>query len=107
MHEAVPPAYRITTERLLVRCWSPGDAPLLKEAVDTSLDHLRPWLPWARHEPQTLAEKVALLRRFRGQFDLGEDFVYGILEPDEGRVLGGTGLHTRVGSHAPAGDRVP
>jgi RimJ/RimL family protein N-acetyltransferase len=91
------PAYRIVTPRLVVRCWDPRDAPLLKEAIDSSLDHLRPWMPWARHEPQTLAEKVELLREFRGQFDVGADSIYGIFDAREERVLGGTGLHPRIG----------
>src|SRR5439155_22043403 len=64
------PPYRIETERLVIRCWEPQDAPLLKEAIDSSLDHLRPWMPWAREEPQSLAQKVELLRHFRGRFDL-------------------------------------
>ena len=91
------PAYRIVTARLVIRCWDPRDAPLAKEAIDSSLAHLRPWLPWARHEPQTLEEKVELLREFRGQFDLGADSVYGIFDAGEERVLGGTGLHPRMG----------
>jgi RimJ/RimL family protein N-acetyltransferase len=90
------PPYRIVTERLVVRCWSPPDAPLLKEAVDSSIDHLRPWMPWAADEPQPLEQKVELLRQFRGKFDLGHDFTYGIFRPDESAVVGGTGLHTRV-----------
>jgi RimJ/RimL family protein N-acetyltransferase len=94
------PAYRIETERLVVRCWAPADALLLKDAIDTSLDHLRRWLPWAHGEPQTLAEKVALVRRFRGRFDLDEDYVYGILARDESCALGGSGLHTGVGPDA-------
>jgi RimJ/RimL family protein N-acetyltransferase len=57
-------------------------------------------MPWANDEPQPLAEKVELLRRFRGQFDLGHDFVYGIFGADEGEVVGGTGLHTRAGNDA-------
>ena len=85
--------YRIVTDRLVIRCYDPRDAPLLKEATDASLDHLRPWMPWAHDEPQTLEQMVALIRRFRGRFDLGEDFVYGIFERDESRLLGGTGLH--------------
>jgi len=88
------------TERLVIRCWEPRDAPLLKEAIDSSLDHLRPWMPWAADEPQTLDEKVALLRRFRGKFDLGQDFVYGIFDAREAGVVGGTGLHRRVGDDA-------
>jgi len=91
------PPYRIVTERTVTRCWEPRDAPLLKDAIDSSLDHLRPWMAWAVAEPQSLGEKVALLRRFRSQFDLGREFVYGILDRDERQVLGGTGLHPRSG----------
>jgi RimJ/RimL family protein N-acetyltransferase len=94
------PPYVIRTPRLVLRCWQPADAPLLKEALDSSLDHLRPWMPWAASEPQPLAEKVELLRLFRGQFDLGQDFVYGIFSADESEVIGGTGLHTRIGEAA-------
>jgi RimJ/RimL family protein N-acetyltransferase len=90
----------VVTERLVIRCWDPGDAALLKEAIDSSLDHLRAWMPWAHDDPQPLAEKVGLLRRFRGRFDLGEDFVYGLFDRAEGEVVGGSGLHTRVGDGA-------
>jgi RimJ/RimL family protein N-acetyltransferase len=51
-------------------------------------------MPWAAEEPKPLEERVALLRRFRGDFDLGTNFVY------ESTVVGGTGLHTRVGEDA-------
>jgi RimJ/RimL family protein N-acetyltransferase len=89
--------YRIETERLVIRCWRRDDAALLKEAIDSSLEHLREWMPWAYGEPQTLEEKTALVEAFRAQFDAGENFVYGIFSPDESEVLGGTGLHARVG----------
>jgi len=72
----------------------------LKDALDTSLEHLRPWLPWAADEPQPLEQKVELLRMFRGRFDLGEDFVYGLFTRDEHEVVGGSGLHTRTGPGA-------
>lgn len=99
--QTVPgPAYRVHTPRLVLRCWEPRDAPLLKEAIDASLEHLRAWMPWAEEEPQDLQEKIALMRRFRGRFDLGQDFVYGIFNRDESGVVGGTGLHTRVGEEA-------
>lgn len=94
------PPYRIETERLVVRCWEPADAPLLREAIGESLDHLRPWMPWAHLEPRTPEDQVELLRRFRGEFDLGTNFTYGILSGDESEVLGGTGLHPRVGDAA-------
>ena len=40
------------------------------------------------------------MRTFRGNFDLGNDFVYGIFARDESQVVGGTGLHTRRGDDA-------
>lgn len=94
------PAYRIVTPRLVIRCWQPADAPLLKAAIDSSIEHLLPWMPWAANEPTDLDTKIALIRRFRGQFDLGQDFTYGIFDREETEVLGGTGLHTRLGSDA-------
>ena len=60
--------------------------------MDESLDHLRPWMPWATTSP-SISTRVELLRTFRAKFDLGEDFVYAIFDRGESRVLGGTGLH--------------
>ena len=94
------PAYRIETSRLVLRCWSPSDAPLLEAAVTESLDHLRPWMQWAHNEPEPIESRVERLRRYRASFDLGRDFVYGILNPAETAVLGGSGLHTRAGPSA-------
>jgi RimJ/RimL family protein N-acetyltransferase len=95
----VKPAYRIVTERLVLRCYELVDAPLLKGAIDASLEHLRD-MPWIGGEPQTLDDKLALLRRFRAAFDRDEDLVYGIFDRDESQLLGGTGLHARVGAGA-------
>jgi RimJ/RimL family protein N-acetyltransferase len=93
------PAYRIVTPRLCLRCWHPEDAAGLKAAVDASRDHLSPWMPWAQEET-TLQAHIDRLRKVRGQFDLGEDFVYGVFSRNESLVLGSSGLHTRVGKLA-------
>jgi len=94
------PAYRIHTRRLVLRCWHPMDAPLLKAAIDANLEHLRPWMIWAQYEPEDLQTKIERLRRYRGEFDLGQDFPYGIFNREETQVLGSSGLHTRVGAGA-------
>ena len=73
---------------------------MANDAVDSSLEHLRPWMPWAHEAPLTLEQEVELLRSFRGQFDLGQNFVYGMFSSDETEVVGGTGLHPRVGDGA-------
>jgi RimJ/RimL family protein N-acetyltransferase len=89
--------YRIETDRLVLRCWDPEDAPLLKDAVDRSLEHLRPWMPWTPDEPEPLEEVYERLRDFRAQYDRDENHIMGVFAPDDSRVLGGTGLHPRQG----------
>lgn len=95
-----PTVYRIETARLVLRCWNPADAPLLKAAVDVDIPHLLPWMPWAVNEPTDLDAKVALLRGWRAKFDLDQDYVYGIFDRDETMALGSMGLHTRLGPNA-------
>ena len=92
--------YRIVTPRLVLRCLAPTDARAVSAAIAASLEHLRPWLPWARDEPLGEHERVALLRRFRGDFDLDRDQSFGVFSPDESELLGGAGLHPRVGPGA-------
>ena len=100
MSEKIPgPAYRLLTPRLCIRCWNPGDAAALKTAVEASREHLNPWMPWA-HEETSLQDQIDRLRQVRAQFDQGQDFTFGIFNRDESLVLGSTGLHTRLGSHA-------
>ena len=89
----MPTPYRIETARLVLRCYDPEDAPLLKDAVDRSLDHLRPWMPWTPDEPEPLDAVYERLREFRAQYDRDENWIMGVFSPDDARCLGGTGLH--------------
>jgi RimJ/RimL family protein N-acetyltransferase len=98
--EVLNPAYRIHTQRSIVRCWNPSDAALLSTAIAQSLDHLKVWMPWAHEEPKDLQQRIDWLREARGKFDLNQNFLYGIFNNDETLVLGGTGLHPRIGRSA-------
>ncbi len=93
----INPAYRIETERLVVRCYQPSDAQLLAESVTENVEHLKPWMPWAHNEPEPFEEKEKRVVRFRGMFDLHENYVYGIFNREETKLVGGTGLHPRLG----------
>jgi RimJ/RimL family protein N-acetyltransferase len=93
----IRPPTQIATARLVLRTWRPEDAPHLKHAIDSSLEHLRPWLPWAWEEPSPLEEIAARLAHFADNFATGKDWLYGIFTPDERTVIGGTGLHPRIG----------
>jgi RimJ/RimL family protein N-acetyltransferase len=97
---ALKPAYRVVTDRLVLRPWNPDDAGALRTLIERGRSHLGRFLPWAREVP-TLDEELAQCRRMRGAFDLGTDLIYAaFLRADERVLVGGTGLHPRVGPNA-------
>jgi RimJ/RimL family protein N-acetyltransferase len=89
------PPYRIATQRLVLRCYAPSDAPLLHATMLANIEHLKQFLPWAHHEPQGMDERIRRIRQFRGEFDLDRHYVYGIFDPQETQLLGSIGLHKR------------
>ncbi len=90
-------AFRICTPHLSLKIWQPADAPLLHEAIDASVEHLKPWLPFADFEPKPLAAREEMLTGWYQKFLNGEDFFYGIFNPQETCCLGSSGMHTRLG----------
>ena len=92
--------YQVETARTIIRCYQPSDAEMLRLSINESIEHLRPWMPWIKHEPQTLEQKVDLLRTFRGQFDMGIDYTFGIFNKEETELIGSTGMHTRLEGNA-------
>ena len=100
MRMPTAPAYRVETDRLVVRCWDPRDAPLLQTAIEESAEHLRAWMPWMREEPRDLDDRIEFLRILRAKFDRSEEYVYALFDKDERKVLGGAGLHDRLGEDA-------
>ena len=99
-HTYFGPAYRIESERLIIRCYNPTDALFLQKSVQESVEHLRPWMPWVKSEPEELKVKIERLRVFRADFDLSKNFIFGVFDPYETELVGGTGLHPRVGLNA-------
>ncbi|MCZ6559799.1 MAG: GNAT family N-acetyltransferase [Gammaproteobacteria bacterium] len=97
---SISTAYKIETDRLLMRCWSPEDAPKLRAALDESDQHLRPWIPWMKDEPKSIDETAAWLRVKRANFDLGKDFWFAIFDQKDLTLVGEIGLMTRAGPDA-------
>lgn len=87
--------YRIATGRLLLKCWEPSYAEQLSALVIESADSLLPWMPFAKAPYPTVDEEMNLLRTFRGNYDLGKDYVIGIFDADERAPMGSTGFHLR------------
>jgi len=91
------PAYRVETGRLVLRCWAPADAPRLRAALDRSDQHLRPFIPFMKDEPRTLAATAAWLRGHRASFDLDRHYRYAVLDAGERTLLGEAMLLDRHG----------
>lgn len=94
------PAYSIKTDRLLIRCYNPEDAFLLKEAIDQSLDHLLPWMKWAESEPEDIENKIQRIRTYRANFDRNNNYVFGIFLPDNSKQIGSAALKKTIGDDA-------
>jgi RimJ/RimL family protein N-acetyltransferase len=100
MIELTAPPRRIRTERLLLRPYGPADAPLLKDAVDSSLAHLREFIEFAWFAPEPLGAVEKRVDEVRRNFEDGVGWTYALLAPDGSELFGGAGLHRRVGPEA-------
>jgi RimJ/RimL family protein N-acetyltransferase len=78
-----------------LRHWQVDDAPALARAVHESLDHLRPWMPWAADEPKPASLRAEQIREWERERLTGGDEVLGIFV--DGQLAGGSGLHRRIG----------
>jgi RimJ/RimL family protein N-acetyltransferase len=74
----------------------PGDGPALVAAVNASLPHLRPWMPWAQ-DPATPESIGSFLETAVLQWDGFQEFQFTIRETPSGPIIGCCGLHTRIG----------
>ena len=81
-------AYRIETERLVLRCWSPTEAGILREAIEESDEHLRPWIPWMIDEPRSLVQTADWLRTARVEFDTDTAYRFAMFTKENSRLLG-------------------
>ena len=79
-------------ERIVVRPYRREDAVALWDAVQESREHLAPWLPWVQGY-RSLDDARAYVARAHARWELREDMAYGIFAREDGRLLGGTGLH--------------
>ena len=76
-----------------VRRYRHTDAPALVRAVTESIEHLRPWMPWTRFEPQSVAQRESLIGQWNEEWDRLQGFGYGCFVGDA--LVGSCGLHLR------------
>ena len=76
-----------------------GETRDLVRAVNESLDHLRPWMPWATTHC-TENDLDEFVRRSINEWQRGTNFNYWIREESTGQLVGSVGLHLRLGPEA-------
>jgi len=93
--------YRIVTPSVVLRPFEPADAPAVAQLITDSLEHLRPWVAWAAHEPKPLHLKLAEVRGWRAAFDLDTGWHWAMRSADDGALVGAL-----VMNRLPGGDAV-
>lgn len=80
---------------VLVRC-RVARAERAVEAINASLDHLRPWMAWAQ-DTSTVEKVTDFFTEAEASWDERRDFGYSIVDQGDTAILGGCGLHGRLG----------
>ena len=91
---AVPATVR--TARMLLRSWSPADAPALAPILEANVAHLGPWIPAHVATPAPVPRLVERLTGFAADFAAGRAFRYALVSPDESQLLGEAALFPRA-----------
>jgi RimJ/RimL family protein N-acetyltransferase len=96
---ASPPETIEVPEGVLSRvCENDGEEFAL--AVRASLDHLRPWMPWATEAAAQVDAQRLRSREAETLWAHGSDYRYALRQNQAGLVIGSFGMHRRVGPGA-------
>jgi RimJ/RimL family protein N-acetyltransferase len=91
---------------ITLRRWRRDDVEAMESAIAQSRQHLMPWQGWAATADR--ASLAAYVERSERDWEAMTDFGYGLFEPAaataparaRGSVVGGAGLHARLGPGA-------
>ena len=91
----LPPDTVPTATGVLER-FRPEHAAALARAIGASLDHLRPWMPWASPESALVEHQMARSEQTAQDWATGVAHSYVLLPEPGGEVIGAFGLHRRI-----------
>ena len=94
---AVPPERIDLDADTYLRWLTVSDAEAVARAVDESLDHLKPWMPWADAQSTDVTFQRNRLRQQSQQRERTEEWQYGLFGVADEQLLGSFGLMTRRG----------
>lgn len=111
--QAASPPERVAAGPLVLRRVHPDDAGAIAAAVGASLEHLRPWMPWATPEAADLRSQLVRVAEADELWESGTGFIYvmiatrdGAAGPPgpgavkDGEFVGTIGLHRRLADGA-------
>jgi RimJ/RimL family protein N-acetyltransferase len=92
------PISKLTTPQLILREYRLDDAEELIDILGPNIDHMLPWIPWARDEPESLENKRDRIRMWNNNHQENKDFyTYGIFKKNDRKMIGTVYLFTRRG----------
>jgi RimJ/RimL family protein N-acetyltransferase len=105
----------VTAGPLVLRRVHADDAGAVAVAVAASLEHLRPWMPWATPEAADLRSQLVRVAEADEMWESGTGFIYvmiardagppghdapGTIKDPDGEFVGTIGLHRRLADDA-------
>ena len=109
------PPEQVAAGPLVLRRLQAGDAGAIAVAVRTSLEHLRPWMPWATPGAADLRSQLVRVAEADDVWESGTGFIYvmiardsgppgpgalGMVKDPDGEFAGTIGLHRRLADDA-------
>ncbi|HZT64717.1 MAG TPA: GNAT family N-acetyltransferase [Acidimicrobiales bacterium] len=95
-----PPERLDAGDGIVLRREQEADAEAIAAAVGESLDHLRPWMPWAQPSEARAEAQRERIAASRQAWDEGSIFTYAVTRQGVAGVVGVFGLHRRLGPGA-------
>jgi RimJ/RimL family protein N-acetyltransferase len=89
------PPERVDADAVVLRRIRSTDAGAVAAAVAGSLDHLRPWMPWATPDSADRRSQLARVAEADEMWESGISYIYSVLTADQGTLVGEIGLHRR------------
>ncbi len=112
-HPGRPPE-QVAAGALVLRRVHASDAGAIAVAVRASLEHLRPWMPWATPDAGDLRSQLVRVAEADEMWESGTGFIYvmiargtglpgpaaGMVSDPDGEFVGTIGLHRRLADYA-------
>src|SRR5260370_31395524 len=91
------PPERVDAGAVILRRIRATDAGAVAAAVGASLDHLRPWMPWATPDSADRRSQLARVAEADEMWESGISYIYSVVTAEQGTMVGAHGLHRPCG----------